>query len=617
MKILNWLKENKLLVIILFIGAFFRFYKIDFQSVWLDEIHTLNEADPKISISEIYNKLLISEPHPPLYFLLVHFSFKIFGYTTLVLRSLSALIGLLGIFSIYLLGKEIFNKKVGILASILLAINYFHIYYSQDGRMYGLLFLTTTISFYSLIKFIKRSTLKNAIFYAFFSALMIYSHFFALFTLVAQYLILLYFVIKPFETSSKIFLKYSFISGITTLILFIPSFGLLQKTAEIKSIWIQMPTLDVYTQFFKDFFGQSEIVLFFIIMLIIFFFIKLFNEKTIKSFDINPDKEKLTFTFFILIMWITITLILPLIRTYTSLPMLINRYFINIVPAVLIFVAIGLYQIKNKVISNVVLSLVVVFSITDIIVVKKYYKDPCKTQFREATEFILKNNDEKDKIFTSLGWYLPYFLNNDIVRNTIIEKQIDLHVSDMSKDSLNLESFWYFDAHSRPYNPSEATKIFLEQNFVVDKNIDLLDCYVKHFILKSEFKSAFNINKFLPLKRTNGEKITSNFDNYTENNNIIEFSGWAIMDNQDMDDSNIFLFLLKGNTSKLVNIELVQRKDVTEAYNNKFNFDNSGFKATIDKSKLQKGDYQLAIAIESRKNKKNGILLTDKKIIIN
>jgi len=616
MNILNWFKENKLLVIILFIGAFFRFYKIDFQSVWLDEIHTLNEADPKNSISEIYNKLLISEPHPPLYFLLVHFSFKIFGYTTLVLRSLSAIIGLLGIFSIYLLGKEIFNKKVGLLASILLAINYFHIYYSQDGRMYGLLFLTTTLSFYFLVKFIKRCTLKNAIFYAFFSALMIYSHFFALFTLIAQYLILLYFVIKPFETNSKTFFKYSFISGITTLILFIPSFGLFKKTTEIKSIWIQMPTLEVYTQFFKDFFGQSEIVLFFITLLIVFFFIKLFNEKNIEKGSLNPEKDKLVFGFFILIVWITITLILPLIRTYTSLPMLINRYFINIVPAVLILVAIGLYQIKNKTISYGILSLIVVFSITDIVVVKKYYKDPCKTQFREATQFIVKNNDKKEEVFTSLGWYLPYFLNNDKVSNTIIEKQIDLHVSEMSKDSLSVKSFWYFDAHSRPYNPSEATKQFLEQNFVIDKNIDLLDCYAKHFILKTDFKLSFAINKYLPLKKINGERITSNFDTYTENDLKIELSGWAIMENQNMDSSNVYLFLVKGNTSSIVNSEPVQRKDVTESYKNKFNFDNSGFKATIDKGKLQKGDYQLAVAIDDIKNKKNGIILTGKTIII-
>ena len=41
------IKENGVLLIIIFLATFLRFYHLDFQSIWLDEIHTMIESDPK------------------------------------------------------------------------------------------------------------------------------------------------------------------------------------------------------------------------------------------------------------------------------------------------------------------------------------------------------------------------------------------------------------------------------------------------------------------------------------------------------------------------------------------------------------------------------------------
>lgn len=251
-KTIKWIKSNPI-IIILMLGAFLRLFHLDFQSAWLDEIHTLNESNPEFSFQEVYSTLLIAEPHPPLYFFIMNNVFKIFGYTTLVARLFSAFIGIVGIYTIYLLGKELYSKKVGIYAMILLSVNYFHIYYSQEARMYVLLFFTTTLSFFFLTKLLKNPTIKNTILFSIASTLMIYSHFFALFTLIAQYLILSYYIIFPFKVTKIKFLKYTFVSGIITVLLYIPTYKLILKTTQMKSIWIEMPDLDVYTQFYKDF----------------------------------------------------------------------------------------------------------------------------------------------------------------------------------------------------------------------------------------------------------------------------------------------------------------------------------------------------------------------------
>jgi len=616
MKIISWIKENKLLVTVLFVGAIFRFYKMDYQSVWLDEIHTLNEANPNLSFSEIYNLIIVTEPHPPLYFLLMKILFTLFGYTTFVLRCFSVVIGIAGIYAIYRLGKELMNKQVGIISALLLSFNYFHLYYSQDGRMYALLFLTTVISFYFLIKFIKNPNYKTAIVSGVFASLMIYTHFFALFVLFAQYLILLFYIVKPYKSTSKQFFIYALISGVTSLVLYLPCLQLFLAAKGRTSIWIPVPGVDAYTQIFKEFFGNSELILFFVIVILFYFFIQLFKRKSEIDFEINPEKDQQIFSFFILFLWIIVTLLIPLILSFVNLPMIISRYFINILPAFLLLIAIGIYYIKNNIVKLSVVSLMVLFSMVDIVVVKKYYKDPRKTQFREATQFIKDNNSSKDEVVTSLAWYLPYFLNNENVKNTIVGKPLDTYVSEMGQDDAKLKSFWYIDGHIRPFNPTETTKAFLEQNFVVDKNIDLYDCYAKHFILKSQFKPNFDMKSFLPLKEINGDSIQYALESFEEDDEKVLLSGWAFLENQNADDSKIYLIALKETTPTVINTEGVKREDVTSYFKNSFNLNNAGFKAIVYKKELEVGTYQFAVVVENSKTAKKGLILTDKKITI-
>jgi uncharacterized membrane protein len=78
-KILTKIRENKLLTIVIVVGAILRFYNLDFQSVWLDEIHTLNEANPNLTFIEVYESVFQGEQMPPLYFYIIYVLFKVFG----------------------------------------------------------------------------------------------------------------------------------------------------------------------------------------------------------------------------------------------------------------------------------------------------------------------------------------------------------------------------------------------------------------------------------------------------------------------------------------------------------------------------------------------------------
>jgi hypothetical protein len=615
MKVKQWFIDNKWLCLIMIIGGFLRFFHLDFQSPWLDEIHTLNESNPNFSFKEVYESLLISEPHPPLYFFVVYVFFKIFGYSIFIARLFSALIGFLSLYSIYLLGKELFSKKVGIYATLLLSVNYFHIYYSQEARMYVLLFFTTTISFYFLSKLIKGATIKNTVLFILTSTLMIYSHFFAIFTLFSQYLVLLYFIIFPFNTTRIKFFKSIFISGILTVLLYLPTYELVLRTTEMKSIWIQMPDIDVYTQFFKDFFGQSEMILFFIIPLLLIYLVKLFNLNKIENYTINPKKHKFIFSFIVLFTWISITLLVPLIRTYTSLPILVNRYFINILPAILVILAVGLLLIKNKIIRNGFIIIIFMVSLSDIFIVKNYYNKKTKTQFREVTSFVNANNIKNEPIVTSLGWYLPYFINNN--NQEIIDKSLDIYVAEMQSSRSKIKAFWYIDGFGKTFAPQDKTKLILDSLFVVENNIDLYDIYTKHFQLKKDYNPKINFDKFKPIKQNNGNNINSSIEYFSDDKDIVNFSGWAYFDNQSMEHSKIYLILYNETQKIIIPSEKVIREDVTSYFKSDFDLSNSGFKASFFKNNIVNGNYDLLIYVKDELNKKEGLILTDKKIIIN
>lgn len=612
MKAIQYTKQNKFLVLILLLASILRFYHADFQSIWLDEIHTMNEANPKVGFVDLYSIITSGEQMPPFYFYSLYFLFKIFGYTTFVARIYSAIIGVVSVFSLYLLGKGIMNKRVGLIAAFIITVNPFHLYYSQEARPYIFLFLFTVLAYYYLIKFIKLPNRKSALYHGLFAVLMLYSHFFGLFVLFAQYLILLLFLILSEKGKKTQFFINAFISGLLTFVLFIPAINIFIKVSKITQFWIPAPTLDVYTLIFKEFFGNSENVLTLLSLIFLFYFIKLSNEKdTTITYD-SIINNKMIFSFVILIPTTVVVLLIPLIRSYWSIPMIISRYFITVLPAIIIMISIAIYQFKNKIIQLGILILFVIFSLTDIVVVKNYFMGVSKAQFRESTNFIINNSSKNEPVVSSLGWYMPYFLKNDKVNFEIVDKSLDAYISEMQQDSTKIKPFWFTDGFGRDYKPSEATLKFLNDNFYIDKNYDGFQAWTKHFILLKDVPTTVDISKFKNLQQYNGDAFMLNVETFENVNNIVNTSGWAYFKGQVSAKTVMHILFIKDGKATRLMTQKVIRADVTSYFKNDFNVDDCGFKSTYDVSKLEPGKYQLSIYLIDKETKKEGLVLTDK-----
>lgn len=119
------------------------------RSFWIDEILTYELATQPLST-------VLSNNSYPLSYALVHYALK-FGDTESLLRLPSYVAGLLGVWLMYFLGRACHSRQAGLVASLLLAFNSIHVFYSQDGRFYALMTLAAIITLWSSIRWLQES----------------------------------------------------------------------------------------------------------------------------------------------------------------------------------------------------------------------------------------------------------------------------------------------------------------------------------------------------------------------------------------------------------------------------------------------------------------------------
>jgi uncharacterized membrane protein len=133
------------LALIFVLSLSLRVYRIDHQSFWMDEIYTLRIAPlPWPEMSKMIDKS--DNGKPPLYNLFMH-SWLQNGTSEFVARLPSAFFGAATCIVAALLGAFFLGAR-GWIVGLLLAFSPFHVWYSQEARLYTLLGLFSALAFY-------------------------------------------------------------------------------------------------------------------------------------------------------------------------------------------------------------------------------------------------------------------------------------------------------------------------------------------------------------------------------------------------------------------------------------------------------------------------------------
>lgn len=156
--------------------------------LWYDEYASLAMAT--LPRSEFFQILAAREANMMLYYVLLRI-WTIFGDGSLFVRLPTIIFAVLSVPLIFLVGRKLFGASTGLVASVFLAVNTYHVRYAQEARAYSLAVFLVLLSTYVLIRLIERPSWGAASAYAVSISLAIFSHIFCVLVLISHLAVLL------------------------------------------------------------------------------------------------------------------------------------------------------------------------------------------------------------------------------------------------------------------------------------------------------------------------------------------------------------------------------------------------------------------------------------------
>ena len=119
-----------------------RFANIGVLPLWLDEAYSWWDAQQ--SLADLWKLVPQCDPHPPLYAMLLRLWVDFFGDSTVALRSLSAVAGVITTGFVMLAGREL-GPRHALIAGLIFATAPFQVQFSQEARPYAMLAMTSSM----------------------------------------------------------------------------------------------------------------------------------------------------------------------------------------------------------------------------------------------------------------------------------------------------------------------------------------------------------------------------------------------------------------------------------------------------------------------------------------
>lgn len=431
--------------LILLLGLLVRLINLN-QSFWLDEAAQVIESSRPLSRQFD----IISDFHPPLYHLLLHFWLN-FGHSEIWVRLISVIAGVISIYLIYRLGRYFGKEKTGMIAALFLALSPYHVWYSQEARPYMLFVLFSLVSTFMLIR-------KKWFMYSLAVVLCLYSLYFAPFLMLGHIVYVFFFERKYFRN----LLISLFFSG-TLFIPWMPSFirQLERGTSGFFSGWTNIvsmvPVKAVPMTFAKFIFGKGTIDNLLIYGLITMPMFLLFLLGIWKSIE-KKEGIKIIILFFVpFITAIAFSFIVPIIAP---------QRLIFLLPIFLLIITFGIFYLKNIWWKGLAIFIVIITSLIGLV---DYYSNPYvqREQWRQAAGYVEKDGtDDSMAIFVFPQPFAPYLWYRDGTVPAIgIAPKFQIGNDDLDKLStvlVNKNRIYLFQYLTGLTDPSSLTVSFIK-----------------------------------------------------------------------------------------------------------------------------------------------------------
>jgi mannosyltransferase len=368
-------------------AAFLSLYNIEKRSIWYDEAFSI--AYSSLNRSGLLAHIWQHEPNMWFYSVLLKL-WLIMGTDEFAVRSLSAVFAVTTVPVVYLIGKRLFDARVGLTAAWLLSVNAFFIRYAQEARSYSLVLCLVCISTYFFIRSIEERSRTSWAIYVIISVLAVYSHFFAAFVILSHAVSILFLDRKEIPP-----LKDLLIIGCFFFLFLVPFGYLIVSTDSGQINWIPELSNKSLPDLFINLAGREQKPIAILSLLLsLVGLIRLFRMRRNSQNALIARRGLLAF------IWLALPIAAAMAVSLFK-PIFVDRYFIVCLPALMLLAGLGLAGIHNTRIFWAAASVTLIISIIAVIT---SYQSPKDDDWRGATGFIYSSAKTGDATI----FLLPY-----------------------------------------------------------------------------------------------------------------------------------------------------------------------------------------------------------------
>ncbi|HLF28660.1 MAG TPA: glycosyltransferase family 39 protein [Anaerolineae bacterium] len=175
----NW-REQRSLLIVIAIGAVLRLINLGGRPLWYDEAFSMLYArlpyDAMLQGTLAQAQGAAADVHPLFYYSTLHTWLQVFGDSPAGARWLSLVFSVGTIGLAYALMRELFDRRVGLMAALFLALSPFQIAYGQEARMYAQLGFWGAATLWAFVRGARTNSWKAWLAFGLCGAALLYSH---------------------------------------------------------------------------------------------------------------------------------------------------------------------------------------------------------------------------------------------------------------------------------------------------------------------------------------------------------------------------------------------------------------------------------------------------------
>ncbi len=360
-------RTTVLLLAVMLLGLGLRVYDLGEESLWLDEISSVLRA--RLDTLPMLRAVARAGTNPPLHYLALHGWLCVFPETEASVRLPSVLFQFASFYLLFLIGRRLLNKQSALLACLLFALSSYHILLAQEARPHSLLALLTLASMYLLIRLLERRTIALAAAYVLSTALLLYSHPYAVFVLGAQNLYVVGLLVLARRDAPLRLLHWLLLQG-AVLVCFAPWLVVMAQTVtrlQSKPLSVWVPAWVDLPGMFKAMADDNAAEGLALILLAAYASFLLARPSSKKPADIQPgtlpgsDAYPARPALALLLTWLLVPLLTPFIISRISSPIFHARYMICISFPFYLLGAHGLLQIPHRYLRHALLVAILLF----------------------------------------------------------------------------------------------------------------------------------------------------------------------------------------------------------------------------------------------------------------